>query len=96
MTDATHLTVTVPDRDARFLAFTPKLLPSGAWQTPSEGSVYIYASTYGTVPLSVSAKDDDGHVTKVEFYQGATKVGEDVHNSSDPVIPALTPTTGVT
>ena len=31
-----------------------------------------------TIPLQASASDNDGTITKVEFYQGATKLGEDL------------------
>jgi hypothetical protein len=48
--------------------------PAVAMTAPANGSV---AQAGSTIPLAASASDGDGTITKVEFYAGATKVGED-------------------
>jgi hypothetical protein len=45
---------------------------------------YTVFDTTDAIPLAATASDADGSIAKVEFYAGATKVGED-----------LTPTSGV-
>ncbi|MHC4655994.1 MAG: Ig-like domain-containing protein [Planctomycetota bacterium] len=42
--------------------------------TPSEGSVFAEGDN---VTIEAYAFDPDGYITKVEFYQGTTKLGED-------------------
>ncbi len=48
--------------------------PSVAITAPSNGSTI----TGTTVAIAANASDSDGNVTKVEFFQGTTKLGEDV------------------
>ena len=49
--------------------------PTVALTSPTNGSVFALAST---IALAANASDTNGSVTKVEFYQGNTKLGEDV------------------
>ena len=48
--------------------------PTVAMASPVDGSVYTEGDT---VELGATASDADGSVVKVEFYQGAIKLGED-------------------
>ncbi|MBB5034020.1 hypothetical protein HNQ65_003611 [Prosthecobacter vanneervenii] len=54
-------------------AFTPNILPTVSLDAPT-------AAYTGTAPATVhfaaTASDSDGSITKVEFYNGSTKVGE--------------------
>ncbi len=47
--------------------------PTVALTTPSNGSIYV---TPAIVELIATASDAEGPVSKVEFFQGATKLGE--------------------
>jgi hypothetical protein len=49
-------------------------LPTGYITSPSNGALF---AQYSNVPISAYASDTDGRVTKVEFYQGETKLDED-------------------
>jgi hypothetical protein len=49
-------------------------LPTVYITSPSNGAAFAQDSN---VPISAYASDTDGRVTKVEFYQGETKLGED-------------------
>ena len=49
-------------------------LPSVALTQPADGASF---SAPATVNLAASASDSDGSVTKVEFFNGTTKLGED-------------------
>ncbi|MBI5382383.1 MAG: Ig-like domain-containing protein [Opitutae bacterium] len=57
-------------------------LPTVAFTTPTPGAMLVAPAQ---VTLQVTAADTDGTVAKVEFYQGATKLGE----TSTPVSPSL-------
>ena len=48
--------------------------PTVAISNPVNGSTYTSGST---IVVSANASDADGTVSKVEFYQGSTKLGED-------------------
>jgi hypothetical protein len=48
--------------------------PTVTLTSPSNGTEFAMPAT---VPLAATATDIDGTITKVEFYQGATKLGED-------------------
>ena len=50
------------------------LPPTATLTAPAGGSQYTYPAT---VNLAAIASDPDGTVAKVEFYDGATKIGED-------------------
>lgn len=65
-TTSSAVAVTVTNAD--------NVVPSVAITSPAS-SVTIAAG--GSVTINASASDSDGQVTKVEFYQGATKLGED-------------------
>src|SRR5690349_11573889 len=56
-------------------AMTSNLLPSVSLTSPSAGTVFIAPAS---IMLSASASDADGTVSKVEFFQGSTKLGEDL------------------
>ena len=56
-------------------AMTSNLLPSVSVTAPSGGSVFTAPAN---VTLNASASDADGTVAKVEFFQGSTKLGEDL------------------
>ncbi len=49
--------------------------PSVSITSPSNGSSYTEGDN---INITASASDADGSVTKVEFYNGATKLGEDL------------------
>jgi hypothetical protein len=42
--------------------------------TPANGATYAWGDN---IELNATASDADGSVTKVEFYQGSTRLGED-------------------
>ena len=48
--------------------------PSVSLTTPLDGASYLSGDT---IELSATASDSDGSVTRVEFYQGSTRLGED-------------------
>ncbi|MES2439376.1 MAG: GH92 family glycosyl hydrolase [Verrucomicrobiota bacterium] len=48
--------------------------PSVAMTSPSQGAGY---DAQATVPLTATASDSDGAITRVEFFAGLTKLGED-------------------
>jgi len=50
------------------------LAPSVTLTGPQATDLFV---TPATVTLTANAQDDDGTISKVEFYQGSTKVGED-------------------
>ncbi|MGB0525767.1 MAG: glycosyl hydrolase family 18 protein [Flammeovirgaceae bacterium] len=50
--------------------------PSVAITSPNNGSTFIEGQS---ITLSADANDSDGSITKVEFYQGSTKLGEDTN-----------------
>jgi len=61
----------------RFVAipYAPLAAPSVTLTAPADNSTYIAPAT---VNLAADASDLDGTIAKVEFYQGATKIGEDL------------------
>ncbi|SHF51881.1 chitinase family 18 [Microbulbifer donghaiensis] len=77
--DSAQVSISVVDLD------TP---PSVALDSPAGGSVY---DENDTVTLSATAADSEGAVSRVEFYVGGQKVGED---SSIPFSYSWTATTG--
>jgi len=48
--------------------------PTVALTSPTNGASFTAPAT---IPLVADASDSDGSITKVEFFQGATKLGED-------------------
>jgi hypothetical protein len=50
-------------------------LPSVSLTAPSTNSHFVAPAS---IPLSATASDADGGVSKVEFFQGSTKLGEDL------------------
>ncbi len=68
-TDSSNATAT--SIAANIIANIP---PSVALTAPANGATF---TTPGTMTLTATASDVDGTVTLVEFYSGATKVGED-------------------
>ena len=48
--------------------------PTVSITAPSSGATY---TTPASITITANASDSDGTVSKVEFYQGATKLGED-------------------
>ena len=48
-------------------------LPTVAVTSPANGASF---NSIATIPIVTNAADADGSVTKVEFYNGATKIGE--------------------
>jgi hypothetical protein len=47
--------------------------PTVSLTSPANGSAY---TTPATIPIAANAADSDGSITKVEFYNGSTKLGE--------------------
>ena len=52
--------------------------PTVSISAPAGGATYMAPAT---VKITASASDTDGTIAKVEFYQGATKLGEDTSSS---------------
>lgn len=50
-------------------------LPSATITSPANGATFTAPAS---VTINANASDSDGSVSKVEFYQGTTKLGEDV------------------
>ncbi|MFZ6012439.1 MAG: glycosyl hydrolase family 18 protein [Bacteroidota bacterium] len=48
--------------------------PTTSIQSPANGASF---STGSNITINASASDSDGTITKVEFFQGSTKLGED-------------------
>ncbi len=65
LSNAVTVTVTNPGNVA----------PSVALTSPANGSS---AAANSSIPLAATASDTDGTVTKVEFFLGVTKIGEDL------------------
>jgi YD repeat-containing protein len=59
-------TITISDNDTH--------PPTTSITTPSSGAVFVAPAT---IFIEATASDPDGSVTKVEFFQGGTKLGED-------------------
>lgn len=55
-------------------SFAPNSLPTVALTAPANGYSVMAPAT---VSITATASDTDGTISKVEFYQGATKIGED-------------------
>ncbi len=60
--------------DLEFSVSTQNERPTIALVSPGEGAFYTAPAT---VSMTASASDSDGSVALVEFFQGATKLGED-------------------
>lgn len=54
--------------------FVPNVLPTVSLTAPVAGASVTFPSA---VEFTATAVDSDGSITKVEFYQGSTKLGED-------------------
>ena len=61
-------------RGFRSYLAAPFMPPSVTFMSPTNNSNFIAGST---ITLSANASDVDGNVSKVEFFQGAVKLGED-------------------
>jgi hypothetical protein len=59
---------------ARMVSLSPNSPPAVALTQPADGATFTPPAT---VELAATASDGDGTVTKVEFFNGATKLGED-------------------
>jgi hypothetical protein len=59
---------------ATVTVINPNLPPTVALTAPANGAVFPAPATF---TLAATAADVDGTVTKVEFFQGTTKLGED-------------------
>jgi glucose/arabinose dehydrogenase len=57
-----------------FTTQTPNALPQVSITSPSAGQTFTAPAQ---VTINANASDSDGTVTKVEFFQGSTKLGED-------------------
>lgn len=55
-------------------SYTPNVLPSVSLTAPVGGG---NVTSPAAVEFAADAADSDGNITKVEFYQGTTKLGED-------------------
>jgi glucose/arabinose dehydrogenase len=53
----------------------PAIAPVVSITKPTENSVYVENSD---IDFSVEAKDEDGEITKVEYFKGTQKIGESV------------------
>jgi hypothetical protein len=72
-TDNTGLT---SETDIMVIAVSnPNIAPTVSLTSPLNNNTY---STPGTIIFSANASDVDGVVTKVEFFNGTTKLGEDL------------------
>jgi len=54
---------------------TPNVAPAVSLTSPANAASFASGST---VTISANATDSDGTIAKVEFFQGATKLGEDL------------------
>jgi hypothetical protein len=61
---------------AAFVPAGPTIPPTVALTAPTEGATVFVP---GTTALAATANDADGTVSKVEFFDGATKLGEDLN-----------------
>jgi hypothetical protein len=59
---------------ARMVSVQGNSLPAVTLTQPTDGATFTAPAT---VNLAATASDTDGTVTKVEFFNGATKLGED-------------------
>lgn len=75
------LTVAVTDdknasttsRPATVTVNDPNNAPTVSMTSPSEGSLFVAGES---IAITADASDTDGSIARVEFYQGATKLGE--------------------
>ena len=54
---------------------TPNVSPTVSISSPTNGATFTAPAT---ITINANAADGDGSVSKVEFFQGATKLGEDL------------------
>src|SRR5215218_65175 len=64
----------VPAAKMEVLEAAPFIPPTVTLTSPPNNSSFIAGST---IQLTANASDSDGSIIKVEFFQGATKLGED-------------------
>src|SRR5258708_4987377 len=64
-----------PDIGAYESGATSNVLPSVSITSPANNASFTSAST---VTINATATDSDGTIAKVEFFQGTTKLGEDL------------------
>lgn len=57
-----------------YISGQPNQPPVVAITNPVEGATFLSGTT---IPVSADASDSDGTISKVEFYQGVVKLGED-------------------
>ncbi len=72
------ITAKATDNDAAFTTSAPihlrvNALPAVAFTTPAQGASFRAGDA---IPITANATDTDDGITKVEFFAGATKVGE--------------------
>jgi len=52
------------------------LRPAVSITSPADGTNIVFTNALPTLPISATASDADGSIAKVEFYAGATRLGE--------------------
>ena len=57
------------------MSFGPNVSPTVALTAPADGSSVVFP---GVINFAATASDGDGTIAKVEFFDGAVKVGEDL------------------
>jgi hypothetical protein len=57
------------------ITVNPNQAPSVSITSPVDGATFVAPAT---VTINATASDSDGTITKVEFFQGTTKLGEDL------------------
>lgn len=61
--------------DSMIVVTLPNASPTVNITTPSNNATFVAGSN---VTINANASDSDGSITKVEFFQGSTKLGEDL------------------
>lgn len=64
------------DSSAVSIAITGNRPPAVSLTAPANGAMFTAPAS---LSLQASASDSDGVITRVEFYQGTTKIGEDLY-----------------
>lgn len=66
----------VAEQQVSFYVTGPNTPPTVSWLYPANNAVFDAPASF---ELSVSATDQQTPISKVEFYQGAVKLGEDIY-----------------
>jgi endoglucanase len=61
--------------EVRILTGTPNSAPAVSITSPANNATFIAPATFS---INANASDSDGTISKVEFFQGASKLGEDL------------------